>query len=93
MRVEFQFGKQRKQLFALHSLDILHERSIREEALGQLHRVLANFDQATGDIAEMFCVFVKPIVQQVFPISEVSQAHQLSEAGRVVGKLVLDMQM
>ena len=35
---------------------------------------------------------LKPTVQQVFPITDVVQAHQLSEAGRVVGKLVLDMQ-
>jgi NADPH:quinone reductase-like Zn-dependent oxidoreductase len=35
---------------------------------------------------------LKPIVQQVFPLAEVAQAHQLSETGRVVGKLVLDMQ-
>lgn len=35
---------------------------------------------------------LKPIVQQVLPMSEVVQAHQLSETGRVVGKLVLDMQ-
>ena len=35
---------------------------------------------------------LKPIVQQVFPLAEVAQAHQLSETGRVVGKLILDMQ-
>ena len=35
---------------------------------------------------------LKPIVQQVFSMVNVSQAHQLSETGRVVGKLVLDMQ-
>ena len=45
----------------------VHARSdlwLMEEALGQLHRVLTNFDQVTGDIAEMFCVFVQPIIKQ-----------------------------
>lgn len=37
---------------------------LMEEELSQLHRVLTNFDQVTGDIAEMFCVFVKPMVSQ-----------------------------
>ena len=37
---------------------------LMEEVLGQLHRVLTNFDQVTGDIAEMFCIFVKPIIKQ-----------------------------
>lgn len=34
---------------------------------------------------------LKPIVQQVYPMNNVSDAHQLSETGHVVGKLVLDM--
>jgi NADPH:quinone reductase-like Zn-dependent oxidoreductase len=35
---------------------------------------------------------LKPLIQQIFPLYEVAQAHDLSETGRVVGKLVLDMQ-
>ncbi len=35
---------------------------------------------------------LKPLIEQVFPMSAVAEAHRLSEAGRVVGKLVLDMQ-
>ncbi len=35
---------------------------------------------------------LKPIVQQVLPMTEVARAHQISEAGHVVGKLVLGMQ-
>ncbi|MGJ8663896.1 MAG: NAD(P)-dependent alcohol dehydrogenase [Marinicella sp.] len=34
---------------------------------------------------------LKPIVEQVYPMSAVAQAHQFSETGRVVGKLVLAM--
>ncbi len=37
---------------------------LMEEGLGQLHLVLTNFDQITGDIADMFCVFVDPIIDQ-----------------------------
>ncbi len=32
-----------------------------------------------------------PIVQQVFPYTDVAQAHEISQSGRVVGKLLLDM--
>ena len=34
---------------------------------------------------------LKPVVQEILPMSEVARAHQISEQGRVVGKLVLDM--
>ncbi|TDR23293.1 NAD(P)-dependent alcohol dehydrogenase [Marinicella litoralis] len=35
---------------------------------------------------------LKPMVQQVYSMAEIVQAHQQSQTGRVVGKLVLDMQ-
>jgi NADPH:quinone reductase-like Zn-dependent oxidoreductase len=35
---------------------------------------------------------LKPIVQQIFKINEMTKAHQLSETGRVVGKLVINLQ-
>ena len=35
---------------------------------------------------------LKPIVQQVFPMNEIAKAHKISEAGHVVGKLVMDTQ-
>jgi len=34
---------------------------------------------------------LKPVIQQIFPLSSVASAHRLSETGRVVGKLVLDV--
>ena len=35
---------------------------------------------------------LKPLIQKIFPMSKVARAHAESEAGHVVGKLVLDMQ-
>ncbi len=34
---------------------------------------------------------LKPMIEQVFPMEDVAAAHQLSQAGRVVGKLILDL--
>jgi len=35
---------------------------------------------------------LKPLIQKIYPMSAVAQAHDESEAGHVVGKLVMDMQ-
>ena len=34
---------------------------------------------------------VKPVIDQVFPLAEISQAFEMSQAGRVRGKLVIDI--
>ena len=32
-----------------------------------------------------------PIIEQVFPLDQVQEAHKISETGRVVGKIVLSV--
>jgi NADPH:quinone reductase-like Zn-dependent oxidoreductase len=34
---------------------------------------------------------LKPVIAEVFPMADVAAAHEMSQAGRVVGKLVLDL--